>query len=200
MGRWSLIVLLGLVCFNSAMAEPEKPFTPAPLLKSAGTAKRGDVPVGAKPGMPAVNKDSPEQLAERAKERKNPPARWSAPGGWADEPLAAAMLPTVGTMQAMAATIRNPIVSELVAPAPWALESCGRWRKEGWDNCMRTLDADTRRLLWRSVTWIEDVQIDRAKRGSPLAGLRLHPSQAKEILEYCGERATAWAQASNKSC
>jgi len=131
---------------------------------------------------------------------KEPPKRWSTPGGWSGQPTAAALLPTAATMQAMAETLRVPLVSELVAPPPWAAESCQRWYREGWANCMRLLDQDTRRLLWQSVTWIEDEQIERAKRGARLQGLQLHPDQAKEILAYCNGRASAWAQASNKSC
>ena len=158
------------------------------------------------PARAQANKGTHRDLAKDVEfsrknpEFKQPPKRWSAPGGWADQPVSAALLPTVATMQAMAATLRQPLVSDLVAPPPWAAESCERWYREGWANCMRLLDQDTRRILWQSVTYIENEQIERAKRGARLQNLQLYPAQAKEILAYCDGRASAWAQNSNKGC
>ena len=140
------------------------------------------------------------EFSRKNPEFKQPPKRWSAPGGWADQPVSAALLPTVETMKAIAAALRQPLVSDLVPPPPWAAESCEHWYREGWSNCMRLLDQDTRRILWQSVTYIENEQIERAKRGARLQNLQLYPDQAKEILAYCDGRASAWAQASNKSC
>jgi hypothetical protein len=188
----SRLLALGLVAVNFSMAEAATP--------DAGQAY-SDVPARGQPGKGshrALAKDV--EFAKTNPEFKQPPKRWSTPGGWSDQPVAAALLPTVSTMQAIAATLRQPLVSDLVAPPPWAAESCERWYREGWSNCMRLLDQDTRRILWQSVTYIENEQLDRAKRGARLQNLQLYPDQAKEILAYCSARASAWAQASNKSC
>ena len=193
MGRVASIGLIyALVGFGLSNA------TASPTTREAADS---EVPSRGQPGKGShrdLAKDV--EFARKNPEFKQPPKRWSAPGGWADQPVTAALLPTVATMQAIAATLRQPLVSDLVAPPPWAAESCERWYRVGWANCMRLLDQDTRRILWQSVTYIENEQIERAKRGARLQNLQLYPDQAKEILAYCSGRASAWAQASNKSC